>query len=58
VLEDKGNLPGKPLIVKSCKATSPNQIISWSGPMATFRIDLNIVDVKWASVREIKVWIL
>lgn len=53
-LDDTGNLPPKPLIVKSCKATSPNQIISWSGPMATFRIDLNVVDVKWASIREIK----
>lgn len=53
-LDDKGNLPGKPEVVKNCKATSASQILSWGGPSATFRIDSNVVDVKWASVREIK----
>lgn len=52
-LDDKGNLPGKPEVVKNCKATSASQILSWGGPSATFRIDSNVVDVKWASVREI-----
>jgi hypothetical protein len=52
-LDDTGNLPGMPDVVTHCHATSPSQVMSWGGPSATFRIDSNIVDVKWASIREI-----
>ena len=34
---------------------SSDQIITWGGPVATFRWDdANNVDIKWFSVREIK----
>jgi len=38
-----------------CGGSSSDQIITWGGPIATFRWDdANNVDIKWFSVREIK----
>jgi len=41
-------------MVRECNAMSKTQIFAWGGPLISFRIDCTDVQVKYASIREIK----
>lgn len=51
---DRGDWSGKSFVVNVCNAQSSQEIISWGGPTATFRIDeANTVLFKNLSIKEI-----
>jgi hypothetical protein len=41
-------------MVTECDAVSKTQLFAWGGPLVSFRIDCTYVQIKYASIREIK----
>lgn len=51
---DRGNWPGKNFVVNQCGSNNPQEMITWGGPTATFRIDKsNRILFKDLSIKEI-----